>query len=80
MLKLPHFLDRRLTRGEVVSHMPVVLSQHITKYSHILTHIHILPQNSRHWPLCKSANGGVAAGNTAERYLPEGPMRLPLWQ
>jgi hypothetical protein len=29
----------------------VVLSHHITKYSHALTHIHILPRNSRHWPL-----------------------------
>jgi hypothetical protein len=56
----------------------MVLSHHITRYSHTLTHIHILPQNSRHWPVCKSANVGVAAGNTAERYLQEGPVRLPL--
>jgi hypothetical protein len=27
-----------------------------------------------------SANVGIAAGNTAERYLQEGPVRLPLWQ
>jgi hypothetical protein len=36
-----------------------------------LTHIHILPENSHHWPRCKSADG-VAAGNTAERFLREG--------
>jgi hypothetical protein len=58
----------------------VVLSHHITRYSHTLTHIHILPHNSHHWPLCKSANVGIAARNTAERYLQEGPVRLPLWQ
>jgi hypothetical protein len=58
----------------------VVLPHHITRYSHTLTHIHILPQNSRRWPLCKSANIGIAAGNTAEKYLQEGPVRFPLWQ
>jgi hypothetical protein len=45
-----------------------------------LTHIHILPENSWCWPLCKYANFGIAAGNTAKRYLQGGPVRLPLWQ
>jgi hypothetical protein len=52
----------------------------ITRYTHTLTHIHILPQNSCRWSLCKSANVGVAAGNIADKYLQEGPVRLPLWQ
>jgi hypothetical protein len=43
-----------------------------------LTH-YILPQNSPCWLLCKSANVGIAAVNTAERYLQEGPIQLPLW-
>jgi hypothetical protein len=34
----------------------VVLLHHITRYSHTLTHTHILPQNSCRWLLCKSAN------------------------
>jgi hypothetical protein len=55
-----------------------VLSHHIKRYSHTLTHIHIHPQNNRRWPLCKSANVCIAAGNTAETYLQEGPIRLPL--
>jgi hypothetical protein len=42
--------------------------------------IHILPQNKCRWPLCKSANVGIAAGNTAERYLQDGPIWLPMWQ
>jgi hypothetical protein len=58
----------------------VVLLHHIIRYSYTLTHIHILLQNSCHWPLCKSANVRIAAGNTAERHLQEGPIRLPLWQ
>jgi hypothetical protein len=58
----------------------VVLSHHIKRYSHTLTHIHIHPQNNHHWSLCKSANVGIAAGNTAEKYLQEGPIWLPLWQ
>jgi hypothetical protein len=60
----------------------VVLSHHIKRYSHshTLTHIHIHLQNNRRWPLCKSVNVGIVAGNTAERYLQEGPVRLPLWQ
>jgi hypothetical protein len=59
----------------------LVLSHHIKRYLHTLTHIHIHPRNNRRWPLCKSANVGIAAGNTAERYLQEGrPIRLPLWQ
>jgi hypothetical protein len=57
----------------------VVLSHHIKRYSHTLTHIHIHPQNNRRWPLCESANVGIAAGNTAERYLQDGPIWLPLW-
>jgi hypothetical protein len=44
------------------------------------THIHFHPQNNHRWPLCKSANIGIAAGNTAERYLQEGLIRLSLWQ
>jgi hypothetical protein len=51
----------------------------ITQY-YKLTHIHILPQNSRRWPLFKFANTGIAAQNIAERYLQEGPVQLPLWQ
>jgi hypothetical protein len=58
----------------------VVLSRHITRYTHTLTHIHIFPQNSRRWPLCKSVNVGIAAWNTAEKYLQEVPVRFPLWQ
>jgi hypothetical protein len=55
----------------------VVLSHHITRYSHTLTHIHIVPQNSRHWPLWKSPNVGTDAGNTAEKYLQQGPVWFP---
>jgi hypothetical protein len=53
----------------------------VTLYYKILTltRIHILPQNSCHLPLCKSINVGLAAGNTAEKYLQESPLRLPLW-
>jgi hypothetical protein len=39
----------------------VVLSHHVKRYSHTITHIHIHPQNNRRWPLCKSANVGIAA-------------------
>jgi hypothetical protein len=44
---------------------------------HTVTHIPVFPQNSRHWPLCMSANVGIAAGNTAKRYLLKSPVRLP---
>jgi hypothetical protein len=51
-----------------------VLLHNITKYSHAHTHIHILSVNSHHWLPCKSANVGIAAGNTTEVYLQEGPI------
>jgi hypothetical protein len=54
----------------------------VAPYQKILTYMYTYPhpQNSSHWPLCKSANFGIAAGNTAEKYVKEGPTRLPLWQ
>jgi hypothetical protein len=51
----------------------VVLYHHITRYPYKLTHIYNLPQNSCHWPLCKSANTGIGVGNNDERYLQEDP-------
>jgi hypothetical protein len=50
----------------------------ITPYYKIHSHTHILPLNRCHWLLCKSANVGTAAGNTAERYLQEDLIWLPL--
>jgi hypothetical protein len=55
----------------------LVLSHHITRYSHTLTQIHINPQNS--CPLCKSANVDIAAKNNAETYWLDIPARRPLW-
>jgi hypothetical protein len=57
----------------------VVLSHHITRYSHSLIQIHIGPQNSRRWPLCKSANVDIAAENIAETYWQEIPVWRLLW-
>jgi hypothetical protein len=53
---------------ESLSSWNVVLSHHITRYSHTLTQIHIGPQNSCRWPLCKSANVDIAVENIAEAY------------
>jgi hypothetical protein len=39
----------------------------VAPYSHTLTRIHILCQNSCRWLLCNSAVIGIDAGNTAER-------------
>jgi hypothetical protein len=36
-------------------------------------------QNSRRWPLCKSANVGIAAENIAQTYWQEIPVRRLLW-
>jgi hypothetical protein len=61
--------QRRCHTTTVNNLWTVVLSHHVKRYSHTLTHIHIHPQSNRRWLLCKSANVGIAAGNTAERYL-----------
>jgi hypothetical protein len=53
----------------------MVLSHHITRYPHALTHIHILPQNSRHWPLCESANVGISPSIRSPQIL----MRSSGW-
>jgi hypothetical protein len=54
--------------------------QYITRYLNTPTLINTLPQNSRRWPLCKSANVGIAVWNISERYLQEGLIWVPLWQ
>jgi hypothetical protein len=53
---------------ESLSSWNVVLSHHITRYSHTLTQIHIGPRNSYRWPLCKSANVDITVENIAETY------------
>lgn len=45
--------------------------------THTLRQIHILPQNSFLWALCKPANIGTALGNSGEIYLQEDPVQLP---
>jgi hypothetical protein len=57
-----------------LSSWTVVLSHHISRYSHTRTQIHIDPQNSCRWLLCKSANVDIAAENTAETYWQEIPF------
>ena len=47
---------------------------------HTLKQNDTLPQNSRRWPLCTSANTGIAAGCTAETCWQEGPIQFLLWQ
>jgi hypothetical protein len=61
-----HF--NRYICGRVIKFVECGLSHHITRYSHTLTQIHIGPQNSCRWPLCKSANVDIAAENIAETY------------
>jgi hypothetical protein len=59
---------------QLLSLWAVVLSHHITRYIHTFTQIHIGPQNSRLWPLCKSANVGIVAENIVEIYWQEIPV------